>query len=274
MRALRGDTVLAAEYQLTRWDARTFELLCSAVPVRVSDESKITGAVGTFTNITRLNRRCLKFRAAAVLKERRRMAADIHDTLCQSLNAVVLQIEAGIKHFPVRLERAQHHFALAQQSARDSLVEARRSMWTLAQTSQQIGELTTALPPLVSRIFAGTQIKLHFQIQPEVRDVSRFLRRQVHSIVREAVRNILKHSNAKVVRIELFCDGRELNLCVQDDGKGFIPDIAISSGRFGLISMRERTRRLGGQMCIESAPGHGTKITAAIPLCPRTFDGG
>jgi len=272
MRALHGETILAAEYRLIRRDTRSFDLLCGAVPIRVPHSEKIIGALGTFTDLTHFNRRCLKLRTAGVLSERRRMAADIHDTLCQGLNAVVLQIQAGLNDFPARLDRAQHYLALAQQSARESLAEARCSMWTLAQTSDQIGDLTRVVPAMIARILTGTQTHFQCHIQPEARNISRFLRMQIYRILREAVRNVAKHAGASVVRIDISCDGDEVVLSVQDDGKGFAED-AITSRTFGLASMRERTHGAGGQIAIDSKPGHGTRLTVTIPLFPRVSSG-
>src|ERR1051326_6739670 len=75
MRALRGENISGAEYRLTRSDARTFDLLCSAVPIKRTGRT-IIGAVAAFTDITEMNRRSLKARATAVINERRQIAAD------------------------------------------------------------------------------------------------------------------------------------------------------------------------------------------------------
>lgn len=271
MKALRGEVITAAEYRLVRWDTKTYELLCSAVPINEPKQSQIVGAVATLTNITHFKRRSSKLRTAAVFTERRRMAADIHDTLCQGLSAIVLQIEAGLQRFPDGLELAQHHLRLAQAAARESLTEARRSMWTLTETSREIGDLAVGLPAMAASVLQAMPIKLDFQIQAETRRLSRSLRLQVLRIAEEALRNVVNHANATSVSIELTCTGREVHLCVRDDGKGFRESQSASAGRFGLIGMRERARRLGGQVVIDSKPGRGTKVEASIPMPSGEF---
>jgi signal transduction histidine kinase len=266
MKALHGEIISAAEYRLVRWDTKTYELLCSAVPINTPNESKIVGAVATLTNITHFKRRSSKLRTAAVFTERRRMAADIHDTLCQSLSAIVLQIEAGLQRFPEGLELAQHHLRLAQAAARESLTEARRSMWTLTETSHEIGDLAVGIPAMVASVLRSMPIKVDFRIQAETRRLSRSLRLQVLRIAEEALRNVASHANATSVSIELTCTGREVHLCIRDDGKGFTQSSAASPGRFGLIGMRERAHRLGGKVVVDSELGSGTRVEASIPV--------
>jgi signal transduction histidine kinase len=84
-------------------------------------------------------------------------------------------------------------------------------------------------------------------------------------IVREAITNAARHGKATVARVELS-NGRGIRLRVTDDGVGFDPLAVRSQGRgFGLTSMDERTRQLGGSLRIESSPLHGTTIDVVLP---------
>jgi two-component system, NarL family, sensor histidine kinase UhpB len=109
-------------------------------------------------------------------------------------------------------------------------------------------------------------IKVDFRIQAETRRLSRSLRLQVLRIAEEALRNVASHANATSVSIELTCTGREVHLCIRDDGKGFTQSSAASPGRFGLIGMRERAHRLGGKVVVDSELGSGTRVEASIPV--------
>jgi signal transduction histidine kinase len=86
-------------------------------------------------------------------------------------------------------------------------------------------------------------------------------------VVQESLNNVLKHARAHSVTVELNAGGEEVRCAVRDDGAGFLPD-EVEEGEesgCGLASMRERMRRLGGELRVESAPGAGTGVIATVP---------
>jgi signal transduction histidine kinase len=87
-------------------------------------------------------------------------------------------------------------------------------------------------------------------------------------IAQEAVTNAVKHARASQVRIHLAVAGRKLSLSVADNGRGFEQDEAFSEvgGHFGLLGMRERAERLGGELQLHSEPGQGTEVEVTVPL--------
>jgi signal transduction histidine kinase len=87
-------------------------------------------------------------------------------------------------------------------------------------------------------------------------------------IAQEAVTNAVKHASAKHVKIHVRMDERRLLLRVNDDGRGFEPSGAFAStgGRFGLLGMRERAERLGGQLDLSSELGRGTQVEVSVPI--------
>ena len=85
-------------------------------------------------------------------------------------------------------------------------------------------------------------------------------------VVQEALRNVVKHSGAAEVKVELTGHGDQIDLCISDAGAGFDPGFAKFDAGLGLISMRERLRLVGGHLAIESEVSHGTRIRARIPL--------
>jgi signal transduction histidine kinase len=87
----------------------------------------------------------------------------------------------------------------------------------------------------------------------------------LYRITQEAMTNILKHADAKLVRVHLSRSERDATLVVQDDGKGFDPG-RVSDGSVGLVGMRERIALLGGRLTIESTEGAGTMLTAEVPI--------
>jgi signal transduction histidine kinase len=91
--------------------------------------------------------------------------------------------------------------------------------------------------------------------------------------VQEALRNVVKHSGAAEVKVELTRDGDQIDLGISDAGAGFDPAFAKVDAGLGLISMRERLRLVGGHLSIESEVSHGTRIRARIPLLSTAGQG-
>ena len=190
---------------------------------------------------------------AAVDEERRRIARDLHDGLAQELaylarNLDSLDGETGdgtLKRLRGAVERAQ--------------LESRRAVSTLAAPSGQ--DVDVALAEAVSEIAERFHMGLDLDL---VRGV-RLPAARAEALVRiacEAVTNAARHSGASRVRLNVERDGPRVRLRVSDRGRGF--DTMVPGSGFGLVSMRERARSVGGELRISSAPGRGSKVEAAL----------
>jgi signal transduction histidine kinase len=265
MKALRGETTSGQECRLLRSGSGFCDILFSAVPI-IRNE-RVVGAICTLTDITQRKREELKLREDAVFKERSRMAADLHDTICQSLNAISLLLEAAEDEFSAEAAKARRHFRRAHEIARESLAEARRSMWTLSHESLEREDLAPALSFIAQQLFAGTLVKVGLSLQPETCALSSELRRELLRIGREALANVLKHANATKVHLDLAYQNSEVQLSVFDDGLGFAnAPIRRVCGGWGLNNMRKRAERMGGKLVVDSLPGKGTRVMATLPL--------
>jgi len=92
----------------------------------------------------------------------------------------------------------------------------------------------------------------------------------VFRVAQEALRNAARHAHARTVAVSLRGLDGGVQLAVQDDGCGFDPARQRNRPSLGLASMRERVHLLGGELDVESAPGHGTTIVAWVPLTGET----
>jgi signal transduction histidine kinase len=146
-------------------------------------------------------------------------------------------------------------------------------MWTLSHESLENEDLAPALSFLAQQFFAGTPVKLKLSLQPETGALPLELRRELLRIAREALANVLKHSNATRVHLDLLYQKREVQLRIFDDGHGFVgdPRPGASHGA-GLNNMRKRAERMGGKLIINSLPGQGTRLIAALPFSMSTTD--
>src|SRR5581483_6205866 len=152
--------------------------------------------------------------------------------------------------------------------ARHSLTEARRSVMDLRASALEGQDLPAALSDAARQWTAGSPVRVEVDVHGDARKLPEELEQHVLRIAQEAVTNIVKHANAQQVRIRLEMENRKLSLLVADDGRGFEQTEAFSElgGHFGLIGMRERAERLGGELQLHSQPGQGTKVEVTVPL--------
>jgi signal transduction histidine kinase len=205
----------------------------------------------------------------ALERERSRMATHIHDSVSQSLTAITLQLQVTDRELHQDAGAAEIHLQRAISVARESLADLRRCIWTLSHESLEGEDLAEGLSFLAHQLFRATPIELELSLQSETDALPRQIRHEILWIGKEALANVLKHAQATKVHIELVCGKKEVELRVDDNGRGFgtvrLPE---ASGSFGLISMRKRALRLCGTVVVNSQPGQGTQVVAVVPLPP------
>jgi nitrate/nitrite-specific signal transduction histidine kinase len=201
----------------------------------------------------------------AVLEERNRMAREIHDTLAQGFTGIVLQLEAAEQALEENTGQAQHHLDRARMLAKESLNEARRSVWALRPQSLEQLPLTTAIRQEVESFTRDTGIRADFNMTGDSRTLSAEIENALLRICQESLTNVKKHASANHVEIDLTFGEKEIGFSINDNGVGFNPASPMEN-RFGLISMRERAKLLGGTMNIRSEEEKGTHIEIIIPF--------
>jgi signal transduction histidine kinase len=200
-------------------------------------------------------------REAGVLDERQRMAREIHDTLAQGLAGIITQLQAAQRSASVRGE-TEEHVARALALARSSLTEARRSVRALAPRELTRAHLPDALRTLTEHWSHDNGISAQIAVTGTREPLSPAIEVSLFRVVQEALTNVAKHAGATRVGVTLSYTGIEVLLDVRDDGRGFTK--AAGTG-FGLTSMRQRIRGVGGHVEVQSAPGEGTSVSARVP---------
>jgi signal transduction histidine kinase len=152
--------------------------------------------------------------------------------------------------------------------ARHSLTEARRSVMELRASELTDSDLPSALQVAAHHWAAGSSAAVEVHITGAHADLPEDVEQNVLRIAQEAVANALKHAAAKSISIDLYLDPQVLQLVVRDDGRGFeISGVfVLVGGHFGLLGMRERAERLGGNLEVSSEPGAGTEVRVNVPL--------
>lgn len=202
-----------------------------------------------------------------VVKERNRLAREIHDTLAQGLTGIALKLEsidamleAGVDSRKIR-QTVEQTLLLT----RDNLEEARRSVLDLRAAPLEGRNLAEALSALVQDFTGRENIPINFTATGGSRPLPVRLEVGLYRIVQEALANIARHAQARHVELGLSVTPEQIELLIEDDGQGFDP-AQIPPGRFGLIGLNERVKLLGGALRLESSPGEGARIEIEIPL--------
>jgi signal transduction histidine kinase len=205
---------------------------------------------------------------AAQEQERRRIARDIHDQVGQQITALRMNIEAlrgKAGGDAALLEQAERTQRLAEELDQtiDSLT------WALTPAALDYLGLPAALVHLINGWSERFGIKAEYdtfgleglRFQPD-------LESNLYRLAQEALHNVYKHAQASRVSVVLEKRNDRLVLVIEDDGVGFsvISHKGLEAGSMGLVSMRERAMLVGGDLTIDSTPGHGTTLIVRVPL--------
>ncbi|TXS67431.1 sensor histidine kinase [Streptomyces sp. sk2.1] len=208
-------------------------------------------------------------REAGVADERRRLAAEIHDTLAQGLIGIIAQLQVVTSVGGSDPALARRHLDRAADLARHSLGEARRSVHNLVPVALEHDDLPGALEKTVTDWAEHHAVRAGFTVTGTVEPVHDEMAATLLRIAQEALANTGRHAGASRVGVTLSFMGDELTLDVRDDGRGFVPHALPpyrGAGGFGLGGMRARAERVAGTVEVESEPGHGTAVSVRVPL--------
>ncbi len=204
----------------------------------------------------------------ATLEERRRVAAEMHDGLGQTLSYLGLMIDQVVEFLGegregAALERLHKTRATIDRATR----EVRHAINSLMDETPVERDFCARLRELVEEFASEHDLEATCQTDGEsAPDPSPQMARQILNITREALNNVLRHARAHQVRVTLGKTDDDYFLSIEDDGQGFDPSQAAPSGHFGLQIMRARAKHIGGELLIESAPGAGSRVTLMWPL--------
>jgi signal transduction histidine kinase len=224
-------------------------------------------------DVERREKLMFQLRESAITDERNRMAGEIHDTLAQGFTGISIQLEAAEDILAASPEEALRHIERARDLARESLGEARRSVWALRPSDLDREGLPGALQKFIERISVGAPTQVEFFLQGIPYRLQTEAAFGLLRICQEAVVNALRHAEARHVQVSLRYDPSGVKLCVQDDGLGFDEQAGKTGRGFGLVGMRQRAERIGAQFTISSEPGRGTLVMAAVPASARASKG-
>ena len=199
-----------------------------------------------------------------ILRERERMARDLHDGLGHSLVALSVQLEAVQRLYPVDPARASAQIDDMKRLTRDSMAELRRTLDALRVPGLGDSSLREALESLCAALATRSGIEVSWVIGDGV-GLPAAVAEAIWRVAQEALTNVDRHAPATTPPLVLESQPQAIVLTVSDDGRGLPLDAEARPGHYGLRGMRERVEGLGGELSL-SSNGRGTMVRASLPV--------
>jgi signal transduction histidine kinase len=212
-----------------------------------------------------------RLRSAASANERARIARELHDGVIQSVIGVQIQIAALTRRLTRESPTAASELSRLDATLRQEVVSLRELMQQMKPLDLDPDQLVDALADFVQRFQRETGIAARFVTQLDRVALAPNACREVARILNEALVNVRRHSGAHNVFVRLATVNGDCRLSIDDDGCGFpfagrLSQADLEASRKGPLVIKERVRLLGGQLTIESDPGHGSRLEIAVPL--------
>jgi len=207
------------------------------------------------------------------VNERLRVARDLHDTLLQSFQAALVQMQAARNLFSRRPEQAAQRLDDAITMAAGAIAEGRGAIQQLRGQVADPSDLEKLLSTAGEDLAGSQEVQEHpasfrLIVEGERRPLKPLLHDEVCRIARELLRNAFHHAQASQIEAEIRYEERRLCVIVRDNGKGIDPEVLKAGGReghWGLAGIRERAKRTGAQVDFWSETGAGTEVQLTVP---------
>jgi signal transduction histidine kinase len=208
----------------------------------------------------------VRLRFEAQMSERMRIARELHDTLLQSLQGLILSVSAFSSKAaaPVRVRQDMEG---ALDRAEELLVLGRERIRDLRADALLEKDLVSELQGIAEQFNSEARPQVDVSVHGKLRSLNPMVQEEVTWIMREALSNIRQHSGAAHANVQLVYSFWGLRCIVQDDGHGIERDSLSEQkpGHFGIVGMRERVKRIGGRLNIHSVAGYGTTVSLFVP---------
>lgn len=210
-------------------------------------------------------------RNAATLAERDRLAGEIHDSLQQGLSGLMLQLDATLK-LPDLSDDVRSRLLVARNMVSFTRHEVQHAVWDMETPLLAGTELGEALKKITALIGPGSaEVRIAITGQPF--EIPPATKHHLLRIAQEAITNAVRHAAARVIAITLAYEATAVSLEIRDDGNGFVPSEVLTKGigHFGLRGLRGRAGKIGGELDIRSAPGHGTTVRVTVQISTPAY---
>ena len=211
-------------------------------------------------------------RTHAVESERSRISRDLHDGILQTLLSLKIQLNVLRQRLPERpLDQTCAELSSLQKTVQQESDELRRFVTDLRPVRVESADMRELMQGFAERFRLEHGLAIDLFVEARDLRVPDRICREIFQIYRESLHNVKKHAEASHVVVKLVQDEAKVSLVVDDNGRGFSFSGRYTSEeldrlRLGPISIKERTRSVGGTLTVESNPGHGARLTVEIPF--------
>jgi len=214
-------------------------------------------------------RRAIKANYEAVLRERTRIAREMHDGLLQNVTGIALQLRALLPRLRSAPEDSatvlEHILDLAERTS----TEARLAVVGMRHFTES-DDVVKALQCTAERTLEGSSLALSVQVRGRQRAMSPRVCDAATLIAQQAITNVVRHAHAQGIQLAMDFGIRRLRVSIRDDGCGFVQSQSTNGdSHFGLLGMHERAKEVGAKVRVRSALNSGTTVTVIIPYRAR-----
>jgi signal transduction histidine kinase len=219
-----------------------------------------------------ITRRIVELRLEERVRERTRIARELHDTLLQSLHGLMFEFQAARNMFQKRPEEALQALDGALMGTERAITESQDAIENLRETTTAEDDLAQLIK-VTGEDLAASRHSDHdsptfaLTVEGQQRGLTPVIRDEICRIAREVLRNAFRHAQARRIEAEILYEEDQLRLRVRDDGKGMDPQVLKEGGRpghWGLPGVRERAQQIGAKLDVWSEAGAGTEVQLAV----------
>jgi len=219
-----------------------------------------------------LERSAAQTEELAALRERTRLAREMHDSLGHALVVVNVKLEVAQRLYTKDPALGAAELTTTRELVRETMGELRRSLANLRAPLPDHHDLVAALQRMLTDISTRTQIDVSCDLPSDLAVLPPEISEVLWRVAKEALTNVERHAAAATVHVTLERLSSTLVLRIADDGSGIDPKMLQRPGHYGIIGMRERIAALDGSFAIQERPGGGTVVEVQVPLDVPTME--
>ena len=268
--ALKERRAFSHDYRLRRSDG-VYRWMFDVASPRLNGDGSFAGFIGSAIDVTdqRLAQQELEKVSGQLIEaqenERRRIARDLHDDICQRLVLLSLELEQANRGV-TESELTRHRLKEIRQHCSEIAGDVQSLSHELHSSRLDYLGIAAAIRGFCHEFSKQHEVSIEFMDRDVPADLPRDISLCLFRVAQEALHNAVKYSGVGQFAVELTATAEEVQLVVSDSGKGFDLEAAKQNRGLGLVSMHERMHLVHGSLHVESEPGGGTRILAVVPL--------
>lgn len=204
------------------------------------------------------------------IKERNRLARELHDAVTQSIFSMTLITRSALILQERDPRQVRDKLLQLQELAQGALQEMRGLIYQLRTLSVEEDGLYPVLQTFIAGVNGRSDVNITLDSEPANLPLAPVQQQELYRIIQEAVNNVVKHAQAQSATVHFALEATDVIVTIRDDGVGFDPVSLTSDGtHIGLDSMLERAKELGGALTVSAQPGAGTEVKVVIPVATQ-----